>query len=167
MHRHPGNRRRSAGLRCPVGGVRRREAEAALVQHDPGVAGLVALQFGVTEVGQFGHRTGVAVEAGVRGERQFTDHVAERRAVDLQRAAGPGEEAERVGEGARLSPVLGEGERGGVDAPAVVRGAAGAEGEAAAGVEAQGVGTEGLGAPGVLARGVPVRGVVVSGGGAW
>lgn len=52
--RYPGEPGGGAGLGCPAGGVGGREARAALVEDEPGVAGLVAFEFRVVEVGELG-----------------------------------------------------------------------------------------------------------------
>jgi hypothetical protein len=85
-----------------VGRVRRREAEAALVEDDPGVARLVAFQLGIAEISEAGGGECRVIEAGVRGEGggQFADDVAEGGAVQAQGGAGAGEEVEGVGVGA-------------------------------------------------------------------
>lgn len=91
--RQPGRAPRFGG---PAGGVGGGEADAPLVEDEPGVAGLVAFEFRVGEVGEQGGGEGRVVEAGVGGEGggEFAEEMAEGGAVEPEQAAGPDQEIE-------------------------------------------------------------------------
>lgn len=153
----PGQPLAGARLGGPCGGVGGGESDPALVGDEPGVAGLVAFEGGVVEVGEdVGGECGV-VESGVGGEggAELADEVTEGGSVEPQEVPGPDEEGVRIlecgraPEGARHDRCCRCGRRGWRwgqddrvrgDVPTAVRAAPGAEAEAAAVVEGQGPG---------------------------
>lgn len=108
------------------------------------MAGLVAFEGGVVEVGEYVGGERVVVDAGIGGEggAELADEVAESGSVEAEEGAGADEEGVRVPEGGRRLRAgrrrRGEGDGLGGDVPAAVRPAAGPEAEAAAVVEGQG-----------------------------
>lgn len=98
------------------------------------MAGLVAFEFGVSEVGEPLGGQRVVGEAGVgdEGRGELADQVAESGAVEAEQASGPDQEVERIGQ---RPPV--EGGRAGWDAPAAVGAPGGGEAEYRPVVQAQ------------------------------
>lgn len=94
-----------AGLGGPGCGVGGGESDAALVEDEPGVAGLVPFECGVVEVGEDVGGEGGVVDPGVGGEggAELADEVAEGGSVESEEGAGPDEEGVRVPEGGRVA----------------------------------------------------------------
>ncbi len=90
------------GFGGPVGGVGRRESQAALVGHEQRVAGLVAFEVGVVEVGEVGGGQGVRVQSHVGGQggSELAEQVASGVSAEAEQfVVGAGEEAQRVDAG--------------------------------------------------------------------
>lgn len=110
----PGQPLAGARLGGPCGGVGGGESDAALVGDEPGMAGLMAFEGGVIEVGEDVGGECSVVEPGVGGEggAELADEVTEGGSVEAEEGAGPDEEGVRVSEGGRAPEIARRARRG-------------------------------------------------------